>query len=67
MELEETQHHLEEVSKSKKEVEERCMQLSREKNELASHLEDSEEEYAELLKKYKALVAQVIEAKLLVL
>ena len=59
LELQETQHQLEDMIRSKHEAEERLIQLSREKNDLTGHLEDNEEEFAELLKKYKAAVAQV--------
>ena len=42
-----------------KQAEERCMQLSREKNELQSCVEEHDEEMAEVMKKYKAAVQQV--------
>jgi myosin-18 len=35
------------------------MLLNREKNELQSHIEENEEEVAEIMKKYKAAVQQV--------
>lgn len=40
-------------------VESRCLQLSREKSAIQTQLEEAEEEMAEVMKKYKAVVAQV--------
>ena len=59
MEVAELQQQMDDISKSKQEVEDRCMALSREKNDIQSQLDDHEEEYAELMKKYKAAIAQV--------
>ena len=59
MEVTELQQQMDDISKSKQEVEDRYMALSREKNDIQSQLDDHEEEYAELMKKYKAAVAQV--------
>ena len=59
MEIAELQQQMDDISKSKQEVEERYMALSREKNDIQSQLDDHEEEYAELMKKYKAAIAQV--------
>ena len=59
IEAQDLQQQLEAMTKSKQESDERCMQLSREKNELQSHVEDNDEEVSELLKKYKAAVQQV--------
>lgn len=39
------------------------MQLSRDNSELQTHLEDNDEDAAELMKKYKAVVAQVRHSK----
>ena len=59
MEVAELQQQMDDIGKSKQEVEDRYMALSREKNDIQSQLDDHEEEYAELMKKYKAAVAQV--------
>ena len=39
-------------------IEEKSLQLSREKNEFQTRLEEGEEDMAELMKKYKAAVQQ---------
>ncbi len=39
------------------------MSLAREKNELQSQVEENEEDMAELLKKYKAAVQQVLKRR----
>lgn len=44
-------------------TEDRCMSLAREKNELQSQVEENEEDMAELLKKYKAAVQQVLKRR----
>ena len=59
MEIAELQQQMDDISRSKQDVEERYMALSREKNDIQSQLDDHEEEYAELMKKYKAAIAQV--------
>lgn len=59
MEVHDLQQQLEDISKSKKESEERCMQLSRDNNDLQTQLEENDEDSAELMKKYKAAVSQV--------
>ncbi len=61
MEVTELQGQIDDLSRSKQQVDERCSAIGREKNELQSQLDDHEEEYAELMKKYKAAIAQVNE------
>lgn len=58
-ELNETQAALEEVTRFKSEAEDRANIANRERTELISHLEENEEELAEVLKKYRATVQQV--------
>ena len=45
--------------RSKSDVEDRLMRLSREKADLSSQLEENEEELQEVMKKYKASVSQL--------
>merc|ERR1719211_251111 len=45
--------------RSKSDVEDRLMRLSREKTDLSSQLEENEEELQEVMKKYKASVSQL--------
>ena len=59
LELEEVQLQLDTALKAKQDIDARCSQLSREKNDLQSHLEENEEDTNEIMKKYKALVQQV--------
>ncbi|XP_013789288.1 unconventional myosin-XVIIIa-like, partial [Limulus polyphemus] len=56
IELQEVQNQMEEIARGKKEAETRCLQLTREKASLHSHLEELEEELTEVIKKYKATV-----------
>ncbi|XP_076344862.1 unconventional myosin-XVIIIa-like [Tachypleus tridentatus] len=56
LELQEVQSQMEEVVRGKKEAEIRCLQLTREKASLHSHLEELEEELTEVIRKYKATV-----------
>ncbi|XP_064618703.1 unconventional myosin-XVIIIa-like isoform X2 [Lineus longissimus] len=58
LEVQEIQQQLDVISRSKQEAEEKGSALAREKNEIESRLEDHDEEYAELMKKYKAVVQQ---------
>ncbi|XP_046735176.1 unconventional myosin-XVIIIa isoform X5 [Diprion similis] len=59
LELNETQAALEEASRLRSEADERANVASRERAELRSQLEENEEELAEVLKKYRAVVQQV--------
>merc|ERR1712012_286662 len=59
LELADTQTQLEDVSRSKQDLEDRHLRLSREKAELASQLQENEEELQEVMRKYKASVAAV--------
>ncbi|GFT10911.1 unconventional myosin-XVIIIa [Nephila pilipes] len=58
-ELQDCQLQLEEITRTKNEAETRCLQLSREKSAIQTQLEEAEEEMAEVMKKYKAVVAQM--------
>lgn len=57
LELTDVQTQLEDISRAKSDLEERCVQLGRDKGSLATQLRENEEEMAELIKKYKASVA----------
>ena len=57
LEVEDTQQQLEEVSKSRSKLEEKFSLVIRENAELASRLQDGEEETAEVMRKYRASVA----------
>ena len=59
MELADVQAQLDDVLRNKGEVEDRLLRLGREKADIAGHLEDNEEELADVMKKYKAAVAQL--------
>ncbi len=59
LELSDLQQQLDDLSRSKSDVEDRLMRTSREKTDLSSQLEDNEEELHEVMKKYKASVAQL--------
>lgn len=59
IEVQEIQQQLDAVSKSKQEVEDRCMNLVREKNDLQTQAEEGEEDMSDLMKKYKAAVQQL--------
>ncbi len=52
------QSQMEEISRSKSEVEQRVVNLQREKNSLLSQLEDHEDELKEVMRKFKAAVQQ---------
>ncbi|XP_052268489.1 unconventional myosin-XVIIIa-like isoform X2 [Dreissena polymorpha] len=58
LELADLQQQLDDVFKSKQETENKSMALLREKTELQSQLEENEEDMADILKKYKAVVQQ---------
>lgn len=58
-ELLETQAMLEESHKQRQEAEDRANSLLREKSDLQTHLEENEEELAEVLKKFKGTVQQM--------
>lgn len=58
LELADLQQQLDDLFKSKQETENKCMALMREKTELQSQLEENEEDMADMLKKYKAVVQQ---------
>ncbi len=59
MELSDVQAQLDEVLRSKSDAEDRLLRLGRERADLAGQLTDNEEELAEVMKKYKAAVAQL--------
>ncbi|XP_012266443.3 myosin-10 isoform X6 [Athalia rosae] len=59
VELNETQAALEEASRLRSDADERANAASRERTDLRSQLEENEEELAEVLKKYRAVVQQV--------
>merc|ERR1719410_2098984 len=59
LELGDVQQQLDDVMRSKSDVEDRLMRCSREKTDFASQLEDNEEELHEVIKKFKASVAQL--------
>ena len=59
MELADVQAQLDDVLRNKGEVEDRLLRVGREKADIAGHLEDNEEELADVMKKYKAAVAQL--------
>merc|ERR1712029_1128064 len=59
LELGDVQQQLDDVMRSKSDVEDRLMRCSREKTDFASQLEDNEEELHEVMKKFKASVAQL--------
>ncbi|XP_064613479.1 LOW QUALITY PROTEIN: unconventional myosin-XVIIIa-like [Liolophura sinensis] len=58
IEVQELQQQLEDVSRAKQEVENRCIMLLRDKSDLESKMEENEEDTAEIMKKYKAVVQQ---------
>ena len=57
LEVEDSQQQLEEVSKARAKLEEKFSLVIRENAELASRLQDGEEETAEVMRKYRASVA----------
>ena len=59
LELGDVQQQLEDIIRSKSDLEDRLMRVSREKTDVSSQLEDNEEELHEVMKKYKASVAQL--------
>merc|ERR1739844_135186 len=59
LELGDVQQQLEDIIRSKSDLEDRLMSVSREKTDMSSQLEDNEEELHEVMKKYKASVAQL--------
>ena len=59
MELADVQAQLDDVLRNKGEVEDKLLRVGREKADIAGHLEDNEEELADVMKKYKAAVAQL--------
>merc|ERR1711970_311709 len=59
MELSDTQNQYDELSRSKQDLEDKYLRLSREKAELSSQLQENEEELQEVMRKYKASVAAV--------
>ncbi|KAK7474334.1 hypothetical protein BaRGS_00034382, partial [Batillaria attramentaria] len=58
LEIQDLHQQIEELSRSKQEVEAKNMVLMREKADVQSQLEENEEDMAELMKKYKAAVQQ---------
>jgi len=59
LELADTQTQLDDLSRSKQELEDRHLRVNREKTELSSQLQENEEELQEVMRKYKASVAAV--------
>merc|ERR1719270_3019221 len=59
LELGDTQQQLEDIMRSKSDLEDKLMRVSREKTDMSSQIEDNEEELHEVMKKYKASVAQL--------
>ncbi|XP_070204311.1 unconventional myosin-XVIIIa-like isoform X2 [Littorina saxatilis] len=58
LEIQDLNQQLEDLSRSKQEVETKNMALLREKTDLQSQLDDNEEELSEVMKKFKAAVQQ---------
>ncbi|KAL4224255.1 TRAFAC class myosin-kinesin ATPase superfamily [Mactra antiquata] len=58
LELADLQQQLDELLKSKQEIENRNMTLLRDKSDIQSQLEENEEDLADIMKKYKAVVQQ---------
>ena len=59
LELADTVVQLEDVSRAKSDLEEKHLRQGREKADLASQLQESEEELQDVMRKYKASVAAV--------
>merc|ERR1711997_678420 len=59
LEVAELQQQLDDVMRNKNDVEDKLLRVNREKADFCSQLEDNEEEMAEVMKKYKASVAQL--------
>ena len=64
LELADVQGQLDEVSRSKSDLDDRNLRLSREKADLASQLQEADEEQQDVMKKYKASVAAVAADKI---
>ncbi|KAL5016328.1 hypothetical protein ScPMuIL_005917 [Solemya velum] len=58
LEIQDLQQQLEDIFRVKQESENRSMVVLREKSDLQSQLEENEEDMAELMKKFKAVVSQ---------
>merc|ERR1719412_972092 len=59
LEVADLQLQLDEVSRNKSDIEDKLLRINREKTDLASQVEDNEEEMSEVMKKYKASVSQL--------
>merc|ERR1712130_980334 len=59
LELADVQIQLEDVSRSKSDLEEKHLRMAREKADIASQLQENEEELHDIMRKYKASVAAV--------
>lgn len=59
LELSDVQQQLDDIMRSKSDLEDRLLRLSRERSDFSSQLEDNEEELQEVMKKYKASVSQL--------
>lgn len=59
LELSDVQAQLEDIMRSKSDIEDKLYRLGREKTDLSSQLDDNEEELQEVMKKYKASVSQL--------
>lgn len=59
LELQDTQIQVEDLLRLKSELEQRCVTLTREKNDFQAQQEENEEEMGEVMKKYKAAVQQL--------
>jgi len=59
LEVADLQQQLDDVMRNKSDVEDKMLRVNREKADLSSQLEDNEEEMSEVMKKYKASVAQL--------
>ncbi|XP_040579720.1 unconventional myosin-XVIIIa isoform X2 [Lepeophtheirus salmonis] len=59
MELTEVQQQLDDVMRSKNDLEDKMMRICREKSDAQTQLEDNEEELSDIMKKYKSAVSQL--------
>ncbi|XP_059090834.1 unconventional myosin-XVIIIa-like isoform X2 [Tigriopus californicus] len=59
LELSDVQQQLDDVMRSKSDVEDKLFRIGREKADLATQLEDNDSELSEVMKKYKASVGQL--------
>ena len=59
MELADVQAQLDDIMRNKADVEDKLYRLGREKADVSSQLEDNEEQLSDVMKKYKAAVAQL--------